>query len=453
MQLSTEDMKRLMTGGASIYQTYTGQPSPSDYWIQAYLGACAWVDSSDEKFLYKTKAKELNRPAPAPLQEAFATWAKDPDSWDYRELTLLCKAYQFEFPALYLTETVFHPRQRQHTSDVLLEQAQHLLQSLGMRYEQSRLFATNLKEDEFLSLTPLDRKLSCRFRWMTKQDPSWVHWLNQCTAQEQFEILLENIYRPYTPVAEILRNWGHTRSKKLQSLLHILAWKHPEVSSSLDASEWLLSPSEAIEGKTKQKRFSWPTPPLLKNMRLTENERQIAWLPPKFQKEGETAALHELSIHSAYLYGDKQQLKQLWPRISFDENAIDLYRAAAKQLEPKFFLTQYAEASAETNFPPEQIDQVQKWIYASDVFVPADQSSEIWSLMEKWAEMPEVEEPQSELQRMGHKLSNRIHPSVISNANFDPFDFFDAACLTQWEDQLKKRRSLYQTLARWQKDN
>lgn len=452
MQLSTEDMKRLMTGGASVYRDREGQPSGVEYWVQAYLGACLWLETRENGTAPSAPEEKIPKPASPALQQAFQQWMEKPASWDERELALLCKAYQVQMPANYIAEVIYHPRQRQHIPDAVLVQAQQVLKAMGDTLPQARVFASDLSETEWLDLSPLDRKLACRFRWLTSESVDWVDWLLKSSAKEQFEIVMENIYHSPDPTPRILYNLGRTKSQKLRGALQVLAWKHPQALENDEPAEWLISPEEITNKKTEPSELKWPHPPLISKT-LSPRECLQVWLPLSFQTEDSESDDSDLVVHAAYFHSDKKQLENIWPQISPAEEAMPLYRAAARLLPTEFFLKTYARLSANTNFPPDQIDLVCKWLYASDVFVPAEQSPQLWTLMEDWAEMPEAEENTSLLGQMTERLSNRLHPSALSNVEKDPFDFFDAPVKTQWEDQLKKRRSLYQTLAKWQKNN
>ena len=452
MQLSTEDMKRLMTGGASVYQDSEGQPSAVEYWVQAYLGACLWSEGVQNVPPLSFSEGEWKPPAPPALQAAFQQQMDNSHSWDKRELLLLCKAYQVQIPAQYLAEVIYHPRQRQHIPNTVLIQAQDVLRAMGGTLPQARIFASDLTEKEWSSLSPLDRKLACRFRWLTSESVDWVDWLLHSSAKEQFEIVMENIYHSSEPIPHILYNLSRTKSRKLRGALQVLAWKNPTVLKDDVPIDWIAPPEEFTLANADKSALNWPHPPLISEA-LSSEDCLRAWLPqPQNSKEPESEDA-ELELHALYFHSEKDALKKSWSQISPTEKSMPLYRAAARLLSPDFFLKNYKEVAANTHFPPDQIDQVQKWLYAPDVFVPAEQSPFIWNLMEDWAEMPEAQENESSLGLMTHQLSNRLHPSVLSKAEKDPFDFFDSPLKTQWEDQLKKRRSLYQNLAKWQKNN
>ncbi len=452
MQLSTEDMKRLMTGGASVYQNSEGQPSAVEYWVQAYLGACLWSEKVQNVSSISYTEGESNPPAPPALQAAFQQWMDKSHAWDERELLLLCKAYRVQIPAQYIAEVIYHPRQRQHIPDAVLIQAQDVFEAMGTTLPQARLFGPELKEKEWASLSPLDRKLACRFRWLTSESVDWVDWLLNSSAKEQFEIVMENIYHSPKPIPRIFYNLSRTKSQKLRGALQVLAWKHPQVLKDDAPADWIVSPEEFTVAKTDKYALNWPHPPLI-SKKLSPEECLRSWLPLPFQIEDPESDGIDLRVHAAYFHSNKRYLENTWPQIYPSEEAIALYRAAARLLSSEFFLKNYSRVAANTTFPPDQIDQVRKWLYAPDVFVTAEQSPLIWNLMEDWAEMPEAQENKSPLGLMTQHLSNRLHPSALTNAEKDPFDFFDSPVKTQWEDQLKKRRSLYQTLAKWQKNN
>ena len=446
-------MKRLMMGGASTYESQKGNPTAIEYWVQAYLGSCLWMDEGAKSKNKETRDPSNSKkiyPAPPPLQNVFAEWMENPESWDQRELFLLCKAFNVNLPANYLSSIIAHPKQRNHISDNLMLAAHNLLTNISRHIPEARIFSAALSEKEWKMLTPLDRKVACRFQWLTGKNAHWIEWISTLPAAEQVEILHAGLYYPPGPIPDLIDQLKHSKSKKVRALLLILSWRIPQNIDISSLPDWIVASKDVKLGQLLETEMQWPQPPLIATP-LPPKKRVLAWLPPDQLKKLEVDQI--LRIHSAYYHRQIDDIKIIWESLSPTSEALPLYRAAGRTLNPGFFEDQVKQSLDKSSFPPEQIDIVHKFIYMSDLFISKKQSPQIWDLMQDWSEMSELSEPSSNLSKMTLHLSNRLHPSVPIEETNDPFDFFDAPIITKWEENLKKRRSLYQKMATWQKNN
>ncbi len=460
MKLSAADMKRLMMGGAESYRAAEGQPSPVEYWVQAYLGATTLLQQPFQKKMDKIEDSKHRKPAPPILIRAFNHMDTQENSFDPHELFLLIRAHQLQLPPEFIRDLLMHRRKLQAAPDVFFQRAAPALHIIGRQMEPWGYFSPSFSAEAWSELPLSLQKLSHRFHLLSREEHDISSVVSSLPALNQRELLQESVYLPWKQRSATIGALTHSRSQKVQAWLRVyfLRCEHeapPE--TQLDISAWKTFAAAGFSPQNKEKDMPLlPQPPLITHS-LTPRERCLAWIPPQpsLPIAAEDAISLLTNIHAAYYHRDMAYLKELWQRPfppDLPENT-ELFRAAAGLLPPNFFLDEFKNRWGKQEFRPDRVDLLWQWLYLPNIFIPAEQSREIWPFIQDLCTWSEARDKKETLHAMLQHFSHRLHPTLQSKVEEDPLDFFDNDLETDIQQQLEQRFRLYQTLAQWRKNN
>jgi hypothetical protein len=454
MKLSAADLQRLMMGGAATYRTAEGQPTPVEYWVQAYLGATTLLQQPFQKRLENSVDLNSRKPAPPILIRAFKQMDTQESSFDPHELFLLTRAHQLQLPPEFIRDMLTHPRKLQEASDAFFQSAAPALHIIGQQLEKWRYFNPSISAEAWSELPLSLQKLSHRFHLLNQNDHDISSVISTLPALNQRELLQESAYLLWKQRWSTLETLTHSRSQKVQAWIRVCSLRSErEVSPAIqaDIEAWKTFASAGFAPTSKEKNMPLlPQPPLI-TQPLTPKQRWLAWAPPLptvlDNQDNRLSIL--ISIHAAYYHRDAKYLKELWQhRFPPDlPDNIGLFRAAAGLLPPDFFLGEFEKRWAKEEFRPDRVDLLWQWLFLPNIFIPAEQSQKVWPFIQDLCTWSEAQDEKKLLHAMLQHFSQRLHPTLHSEVEEDPLDFFDNALETDIQQQLEQRFQLYQTLA------